>query len=166
MLSLDRTISSSRFEQWNNETASPSVEPPVDMNSIESMIEEVRRNPSLDGFILPRRPGARCNGGEIARPAEPNDLANTRPAKDCRQRGLDSAIVQHYLGQIVELLKKLLEAQKASAQQPAQPFEPSTNSSEQMLTLIAAMAISLMQQQGTQLSAQFEQTLKGQIIFG
>ncbi len=166
MLSLDRTINPSRFEQWNDGIASTGAEPPVDMNSIESMAEEVRRNPSLDGFILPRRPGARCNGSNIVRPAEPNDLASTRFPRGCQQKGLDSAIIQHYLGQIVELLKKLLEAQKGSAQQPVQPFEPSTNSSEQMLTLIAAMAISLMQQQGTQLTAQFEQTLKGQIIFG
>lgn len=170
MLSVDRTINPNRFEQWNANDIAPksadSTAPPapLDMTSMESMAEEVRRNPSLDDFILPRQPRTRCNGNAVVRPVE-NPF--TRPSRECKTKGLDSAIVQHYLSQIVELLKKLLE-QKGSAQQPQEP-SVSQVSDQELGMLIIGIAISLMQQmqpQGTQLAAQFEQTLKGQIIFG
>lgn len=171
MLSIDRAITPDRFEQWNDTVSRPidspmSAVPPAPSNdSIKKIVEETR--PSLGGFILPRRPITKCNGDQILRPAEPKELANAKPAGDCNHNGLDSAIVQQYLSQIVELLKKLLEqTQKNTGSQPFEPQNPA--SQEEMLTLIVSIAISLMQQvqpQGAQLTAQFEQSMKGQIIF-
>ncbi|MCS6884878.1 MAG: hypothetical protein RMM17_00340 [Acidobacteriota bacterium] len=139
-------------EQWDEQVVTVAAQP-------------AEQRPCLQDFILPKQPSVKCNGGDIVRPGDvlvpkPHIPRTCNPSQS---NGLDFAIVKVYLERIITLLEALLEKQPRVS-------EPQRNNcpSEDELLFILSMLVSLTQQvnpEMRQLSAQFEQTLRGQIIF-